>query len=560
MALRFQEIESSAPNLDDVVSQYNALETQFANAKTKAERISAIKTWNEIRCRLETWESLTELRFHQDTTDLQRQQERDRCDALRPKLIGLAVRFKCRLLESEHRAELEAEFGPQAFALWESEVTTFAPAIEEDLVRVSKLDAEYIELLASAEFEFQGETTNLSGIVKHLENPDREIRHEAERLRWGWYGANAEQLDRIFDQQVALRDGMAKKLGFADYVELGYRKMCRIDYNQDDVERFRAEIRQHVVPLTVELRKQQAKSLGLEELMFWDAALHDSAGNPRPRGDHDWMLARAREMFDAMGPDLGDFFRTMIASDLLDLKTRKGKAGGGFCTSFPQAGLPYIYANFNGSKGDVEVFTHEAGHAFQNYVSSSQPLLDYHWPTYESCEIHSMGLEFLTWPHMEKFFGDDAERFRRQHLLGAILFLPYGAAVDHFQHLVYAQPEASPQERHAMWQEMERLYLPWRNYGDLTRPAEGGFWQSQRHIYLDPFYYIDYALAQTCALQFWDKAEQDADAALTAYIRLCRLGGSAPFQTLAKSAGLVSPFEAGCLKDVVQRAGQWLGA
>jgi M3 family oligoendopeptidase len=267
------------------------------------------------------------------------------------------------------------------------------------------------------------------------------------------------------------------------------------------------------------------------------------------------MLAEAQKMYDALGYGLDDFFRLMVDGNLMDLKTREGKAGGGFCTSFPTHGVPYVYANFNGTKGDVEVLTHEIGHAFQNYMSREQRLIDYLWPTYESCEIHSMGLEFLTLPWTDKFFGKEGgERFRRLHLELALLFLPYGVAIDHFQHLVYAKPNASPAERNAMWQEMERTYLPWRNYGDLPHVADGGFWQFQRHIYLNPFYYIDYTLAQTCALQYWVWSEKNFQEAMQSYVALCRRGGEAPFQELARGAGLISPFDEGCLRDVVAKA------
>jgi M3 family oligoendopeptidase len=244
----------------------------------------------------------------------------------------------------------------------------------------------------------------------------------------------------------------------------------------------------------------------------------------------------------------------MHEGSFLDLKNRDGKAGGGFCTSFPSHGMPFIYANFNGTKGDVEVFTHEVGHAFQCYQSRAKPLFEYLWPTFESCEIHSMSLEYLTWPHMEKFFGDGAERFRRIHLMQGMLFLPYGVAVDHFQHLVYASPGATPAERYKMWQEVERLYLPSVNYGDLPHAGEGGRWQYKRHIYLSPFYYIDYTLALTCALQFWLRSRQDPSGTMKAYVALCGRGGEAPFRELARSAGLKSPFEPGCLKDVVAQA------
>ena len=266
------------------------------------------------------------------------------------------------------------------------------------------------------------------------------------------------------------------------------------------------------------------------------------------------MRAEARGMFDAMHPEIGAFFRLMVDARLLDLENREGKAGGGFCTSFPTVGLPFIFANFNGSKHDAEVFTHEMGHALQGYLSRDKAVADYLWPTLESCEIHSMGLEFLAWPHMERFFGEDAQRFRRVHLAQALLFIPYGVAVDHYQHLVYAEPDATPARRHEMWLEMERMYMPGRDYGDLPFVGKGGFWQKQRHIYNSPFYYIDYTLAQTCALQLWVRSRKDPEGTLRDYLALCRRGGEAPFQALARSAGIRSPLEPGCLREVAALA------
>ena len=490
-----------------------------------------------------------------DTANADYKRAREERDEMTPRITELDVAMKQALLSHPLRAEVEPMVGQQAFALWEVDVLAFDPAIKDELVRESKLEGEYVELLASAEFEFLGETLNISTIAKHRQSADRQIRHDAAALLWAWFGDNGEQLDRIFDDLVGLRTTMARKLGFKDYVEMGYKRMNRIDYDRADVERFRGAVRDHVVPLAIELCAEQKERLGVDKLMSWDQPVMDPTGNPAPKGDHDWMVARAQEMFDDMGGGLGDFYRRMNGGGFLDLKSRKGKAGGGFCTSFPTEGMPFIFANFNGTKDDVEVFTHEMGHAFQCYQSREHTPMDILWPTMESCEIHSMSLEFLTWPHMDKFFGEeDGERFRRVHLTEGLLFLPYGVAVDHFQHEVYSNPEATPTERHAMWQEMERTYLPWGDWGDLSYPAMGGRWQLQRHIYRVPFYYIDYTLAQTCAMQFWARAESDRAGAMEAYVALCKRGGEAPFQDLARSAGLISPFDEGCLADVVDKA------
>jgi M3 family oligoendopeptidase len=560
MPLTIDDIAAPRPAYEELATRYRGWETQLSAAGSAEAQFAVVKMWDAARREIDTWSALTHLRFNQDTRNADFEREREYCDELTPKLTDLDVRIKKRLLSSRFRPELEKLLGAQAFALWEADVLAFDPAIEPQLVQENKLQAEYESLTAKASVEFRGQRYNLSEIVKFRENPDRQTRYEAEKTRWQWFADNRAELDRIFDEQVRLRHAMACKLGYENYIGLGYKRMKRTDYTQSDVENFRAEVRQVVVPLAVELRQQQAKTLGVEKLMFWDDALHDPRGNPAPHGDHDWMVERAKEMFDAMGDGLGEFFRLMVNARLTDLKNREGKSPGGFCTSFPSVGLPFIFANFNGTKGDVEVFTHEMGHAFQAYCSREMPLADYLWPTYESCEIHSMGLEFLTWPHMEKFFGSDAERFRQLHLKQALLFIPYGVAVDHFQHLIYDEPEATAVERHAMWQEMEQTYLPWRDYGDLPHVNQGGFWQSQRHIYLNPFYYIDYTLAQTCALQFWARSQKDPAGTLLDYVALCRRGGEAPFQQLAKSAGLVSPFLPGCLREVVRQARQIMAA
>ena len=556
--VHFSEIQAPAPDMDAIQNRYDTWRTRLS--QQPADTIECVREWDQLRRSLSTWQALVELRFNQDTKNEQYQAARKHCDELRPKLTELEVVMKRQLLEEEHRQQVEQEYGAHVLALWEVDILTYDPAIAGDLIRESELEASYNERLANAKISFRGSDYNLSEITKFLEDLDRPTRHDADAVRWQWFSEHREELDDIFDQLVKLRHDMAKKLGFNNYIELGYRRMSRVDYGREDVERYRDAVQTEVVPLAQQLLENQADRLGLsaDELRHWDEPLYDRKGNPRPEQDYEKLLVMAQQMFDDMGYGLDDFFALMRTSDLMDLQIRAGKANGGFCTSFDDYGLPYIFANFNGTKGDVEVFTHEIGHAFQAYMSRKQPLLDYLWPTYESCEIHSMGLEFLTYPYMERFFGGDAKRFRTIHLTQSLLFLPYGVAVDHFQHRVYAEPDATPEERFQFWQEMEARYLPWRNYGDIKHASAGGRWQLQRHIYLSPFYYIDYTLAQACALQFWVRANQDRKAAMSDFVALCQRGGAAAFQQLAKSAGLTSPFEPGCLSEVVAQAKQSL--
>jgi len=550
----FQAYTLPAPVYNNVAASYEQITIALEGAATDAEAIAAVEQWERLRRELGTWTTLVYIRFHQDTRNERYIKDRKYCDELEPKLTNLAVGMKRRLMESPRRAAIENRFGKHAFDLWKCDIAAFDPAIEKDLVEQAGLVAEFKALLASSKFEFQGESLTLSELMKFNEHPDRPVRHAAARLRWNWFGENQEQLDANYDKLVRLRQTMAEKLGFENFIGAGYQRMQRIDYGQADVERFRDEVRRCVVPLANELRRQQAAELGVEPLMAWDEALYDPAGNPKPQGDYDWMVERGSEMFAELGGGMDTLYEQMRSRHLMDLKSREGKAGGGFCDVLPEFGLPFIFANFDGTMYDMLVFTHEMGHAFQMYASLSLPLSDYVIGTMDSSEVHSTGLEFLSWPQMRLFFGGEARRACRTHLKQKVHLLPYIAAVDHFQHLAYANPHCSPDDRAAMWQEMERKYLPTLQWGNLSHPASGRRWQAQQHLFSVPFYYIDYALAQTCAMQLWVRAAEDRAGALDAYVRLCQRGGEAPFGELMKSAGLASPFEDGCLEEVVQHA------
>ena len=547
----FSDLAFPQPTRESLAGDYAAIGALLEAGDLAA----ALAAWDRQRRDYDSWASLVHLRFSQDTTSGDAKAAREYADALSPVATAHETALKRRLLDLPDRAALNAAAGGFALRLWEMDITTFEPAIAGDLEEESRLGARYTEILASAKLGIGGTVVNLAGLAPFAEDPDRAVRHQAEALRWGFFAAHGAELDAIYGDLVRLRHGMARKLGFENYIPLGYRRMRRTDYDAADVARYRDEVATHVVPLVARLLEKRRRDQGWDVLRYWDEALVDPQGNPGPIGDHDTLCAQARTMFDRMDPRLGAFWRFMEDGGFTDLKNRPGKAGGGFCTSFPSLGAPFIFANFNGTHHDIGVFTHEMGHAFQNWESRAQPGIDYLWPTMEAAEIHSMSLEFLTHPHMGLLVGEAAaERFRRMHLETSLAFLPYGVCVDHFQHEVYARPEATPAERHAIWRKLERRYMPWTDYSDLTYPAMGGRWQAKPHIYRSPFYYIDYTLALCCALQFWVRSRQDPAAALADYVALCGRGGSAPFTGLVASAGLASPFASGALETVVREA------
>jgi M3 family oligoendopeptidase len=538
----------------DVARRYAELDARFEAAESPRARRAAFDSWDGLRREWKSWANVTRLRFTQDT-------RRDECRAAQveleqrtPAITAFDSNVKQRLLEPEARRPLEDEIGPQAFALWQADVASFDPSLSASLVREAALSREYTEALARANVRFAGADRTLAELGPFRQSNEREVRHGAERARWQIFAERREQLDAIFDELVHLRDGMARRLGDDGYLALGYRRMHRIDYGPDQVARYRDEVVRTVVPLAHDLVRRLGREAGLERVHFWDESTLATPGRVAPRGDRSWVVARAVDALGAMDPALGEFARELVGRNLFDVESRPGKAFGAYCTTVPSQGVPFVFANFDGTRGDVKTLMHELGHAFQAWRSREKPVLDYLFPTLESAEIHSMALEYLSWPEMGRFFGQDADAYRREHLTDALLFLPYGVAVDHFQHLVYTNPSASPEDRNEMWREVERRYLPWRDYGDLEHPLRGGVWQEKRHIFTFPFYYIDYTLALCCALQLWVRAQRDRRGTLDAYVALCGRGGEAPFGELVRGAGLVSPFEAGALEDVVRAA------
>ncbi|MCX6140044.1 MAG: M3 family oligoendopeptidase [Candidatus Kapabacteria bacterium] len=555
----FHEIPYKRPDISGLTSTYATLSQRLESSQSADEAIAVVRDWNSERISVGTMGSLAEVHFTQNVADVSAKAEKLFYDEHGPSIAELDNAFSLMLLSSPFRDAIALTFGELFLTRLKNASLTFEPSIKDLLVRESELCREYNELTASAHIEVDGVTYNLSTIGKLVIDLDRGLRQRSISAMYNFLTIHAEQLDKIYDDLVKLRHEKAQRLGFPTYTEFRYVEFGRVDYNAEDVERFRAQVREHVVPLVNKLRTAQTHRLGLEKLTIADEKLQFPDGNPVASGDHDWIVERAHRMYSELSGETKEFFQLMLDSDLLDLKSRDNKATGGYCTSFSTHGLPFIFANFNKTTHDIEVLTHEAGHAFQAYRSRNHIVPEYYWPTAEACEIHSMGMEFLTWPWMNLFFEDQTDKFRFYHLQGALLFLPYGCAVDHFQHWIYANPDATPQARNAQWREMEKTYMPWRDTSGYPAVEEGRTWQFQRHIYESPFYYIDYALAQTCALQYWKWAEHDRPAAFSSYLKICDVGGSQAFLDIVKTGGLTSPFATGCLKDIVDYAYTWLG-
>lgn len=558
--MKFSEFTYERPDVAKLKNEFEEAVQIFREASSADEQNEAMKTVVSLRNSFESKARLAKIRHTIDTEDTFYKEEQAFMDENLPVYQGMVTAFHEALVQSPFKDELEKKWGSQLFRLAELKVKTYSEDVLEDLKQENKLSSEYVKVMASAKIEFDGKELNLAQLSPYVQSPDRETRKAASAAGNAFLSSNQDKFDTIYDELVKLRTRIAKKLGYNKFTELAYDRMGRTDYNAADVEVFREQVKEIIVPLCTKLKKRQQKRIGLDEFKFYDESFSFTTGNPKPQGDAGWIVDQAKQVFSGLSQETGAFFNYMAEDELMDLESKKGKAPGGYCTYLQDYTAPFIFTNFNGSDNDVRVLLHEIGHAFQMYTSRGYEVPEYQFPTLEACEIHSMSMEFLTYPWMDKLFGEDTEKYLYSHLTGAVEFIPYGAAVDEFQHFVYDNPDVTPAERRAKWRELEKAYLPHRDYDGLEYLENGGFWHRQGHIFRSPFYYIDYTLAQICSLQFWKRSVENRESAWEDYFALCQKGGSLPFTRLVGEAGLISPFEKGCIASVVGEVEKFLAA
>lgn len=555
--MKFSELPYKRPDMDQIKQDFSTKIDQIKGAKDGQAVIALIKEVNEMRGFFDTMSSLSNVRYASDTKNQEYQEERQFFDENQPEYTQLIYEFYSAVLESGFVDAVQEEFGNHYINLLKLKTKVFSYDIIPYLREENKLRTEYVKMMAGIEVEYMGDSYNLSAMAPFMQNANRQMRKEASECYYEALHKYGDQMDEIYDKQVKVRTKCAQALGYDNFLQMGYDRLLRYDYGPKEVAYFRDRIEKLVVPIIEGFKEDQAERIGVKRLMHYDEAFKFADGNPFPKGDPEYILEKGRDMYKDLSPETHEFFESLVKGEMMDLENRSGKQGGGFCTYFPEFKTPFIFSNFNGTAHDIEVLTHEAGHAFQVYSSRNQPVNEYWWPTLESAEIHSMSMEFFTWPYMRPFFGDNIHKYRLDHLISRLSFLPYGCAIDEFQEQVYTNPDDSPEERRERWKAIEKRFLPWRMNDKTPFLEEGRFWQRQGHLYRTPFYYIDYALAQVCALQFWKDSNSDFREAWSRYVHLCSLGGSKSFLHLLREVELSSPFKDATIIDVVSEVTSW---
>ena len=549
---KFSELKYKKINIEKIQKEYEELTSNFKNASSFEDQDKALSKICKYNDDLGTNLTIAEVRYTMDTLNKENQKNQEVIDEVSPIISMLNNNFNKELVSAKYRKELEDKWGSYLFKMAENSLECFDEKIIPELQELNRLSSEYTKTIASAKIEYKGEVCNLSKLNKYAQSKDRLERKDAALLSAKFFEDNNQKIGEIYDKMVKVRTKMAKKLGYENFVELGYKSLGRTDYDSKMVKSYRDQIYRDLVPFTNKLFKEGAKRIGVKDPQYYDYNIMFLSGNAVPNGNKDFMVNQAQKMYHELSKETDVFFKFMCDYELLDLETRPGKAPGGYMTYLPKYKAPFIFSNFNGTSADVDVLTHEFGHAFQGYMSRNIKCPEYRSPTLEACEIHSMSMEFITYPWMSLFFGEDEEKYRYTHLVDAIEFIPYGVSIDEFQHWVYENPDVTHEERCAKWREIEKKYLPHRKFDEAPILEKGGWWMKQSHVFNSPFYYIDYTLAQVVAFQFFIENERNHDRAWKKYVKLCKLGGQYPFTQLLEKAKLNNPFIDGSIKKIIK--------
>ena len=551
--MKFSEMPYKRIDMDEVKKTYRDIIDRTKAAGSGEEQFEIHREYYKFMDDIRTSMELAMIRHDIDTTDEFYEKESDFYDEVTPIINQYENEYGQVLYDSPFREYLESKIGKVTFKNIEIANKAFDEKIIPLMQEENALSSRYSKLIATAKIPFEGEIYNLSLMKKFQTSPDREVRRKAWKAVSDYFLSVTDEIDEIYDKMVKNRTEQARQLGYENYVELGYYRMNRNCYDKKMVENFRKQVKEYFVPFANKLHEQRRERIGVDKLSYIDTDVYFTNGNPAPTGTPEEILAAGQKMYGELSPQTKEFFDFMMENELFDVLGRKTKRQGGYMTYIPNFKSPFIFANFNGTSGDVDVITHECGHAFQGYIVRNEEIREFADITMETAEIHSMSMEYFTYNWMDLFFGDRKDDYLKMHLEDSSAFVPYGCMVDEFQHIVYENPDLTPAERKAAWAGLEKVYRPHMDYEEDPFFGKGGFWQRQPHIFGSPFYYIDYCLASVCAMQFKVMMDEDFGKAWENYYKLCKLSARDFFTNVITEAGLKSPFEDGCIKNLVDK-------
>ena len=558
--MKFSEMTYTRPDIEALLAQCKEFAARAAAAPDSQSLTALYFEQSRAFADYTTASQLVNIHYTCDTRDAYWKAEQDFFDDNGPAVSNAQVEIFRSFLANPHVDALAETIGSTCVAGMKNAVLGMDDRTVELQKEFNGLVSQYQQIYGGAMVELDGKQLTIPQLGPYKESLDPKVRRAAFEAEAGYFDAHRDQLDQLYSKIVKNLNQQATVLGYKDYSELSYVRMNRIGYGAEEIRSFRDQVAADVVPLLQQVMKMRSARTGIAHPTFADLPVMFKDGNPAPIPGYEARMAAARTMYHELSPETAEFIDFMQDNELFDVESRPGKMSGGYMTSLPSYKAPFIFANWNNTSGDVDVLTHECGHAFEGYLAERDPAVpaDLECPAMESAEIHSMAMEFLTAPWHHLLFGKDTDKYSLLHAEDSFVFLAYGCEVDEFQQIMYQNPDLTPDERNAQWLKLEKKYRPWIDFDNLPFYGRGAGWQRQLHIYECPFYYIDYCLSSMAALQFYLLSLTDHKDAWQRYLRRVRRAGLASYTELLQTAGLQVPFAPGSVKGIAQQMTRWL--
>ena len=550
---KLSELKFPKPDLRVVEDINEDVIRRIEEARDGDDVLEVIFEHNELLRKTNDLLEVSLIRQSQDTTSEKYEEERRWVYEHRPLFDKAAVKFNEALYNSPYRDYIREKLGPMYFIKMDIEKKNYCEANIPLTQRQAEIEDEYQKLMATCQVEIDGDTRSFLGLQRLWAHEDREVRKAAFKAFSDFMRDNEAKLEELFDELIKIRTQIGKNLGYDNFLPVAYLERGRISYNQEDVANFRKQVQEEIVPLCVKLFEKQKERLGIDELMAYDEAIVFPDGNAKPAGDPEYLMKQIIEMFHEMSPETSEFIDFMVEHELMDCEVRQGKAAREYSTMLMSRKAPFVFTFFDGTAKSVKNFLGAMGHAFASYRSSrKQPIREYYSSSADIMEIHVMSMTLFTNRFADRLFGEDAKKYEYYNLHDLMTFIPFGVAVDEFQHICYEHPELTPAERNAEWRKLEEKYMPWRKYDEEDEfMARGGFWYHKHHIFLYPLYYIEYPFATVNAMEMYQKYLEHPGTAWREYLTLADLGGSKQYLETLELANITPVFKDGAVAESI---------
>lgn len=544
---KINEIEFNKQEFEEM---FNEMKTQIdiLNRDESLDLVfEAIDKINEIRDHYLTLYWISYVFYIKDITNEKYLNSEKLMGEIEPIMDNLKLKYFKALNNSKYREELIKMLGSRTLEIAANESKLLNDDIEDLITKEKSLCLKMLKLVVGTKTDFQGHDVTLSNLKPYYQNADESIRKAAYNASYCQGLAIEEEGNNILDELVLVRTELAHKLGFNNYFEVDLIRMNRLGYDLNDMKVLVSQVKNYLVPLHKKLKEVQAQRLG-HELRYYDKTYLFPDGNPKIKGNLDFIVKTTSEIINEMNNESGELFDFLFKEGLIDIKKSDHQAVGGITTYLPDYKVPLFVSPCKNIYTDIATIHHEFGHSQQLYYSRNLKYNENRWPTFDICEIHSMSMEFLMFPHAEKYFGNDILKYQLGFWNEKLDYIIRVTMAYEFAEFTYSNPKATNKMRNQKWLELCKAYDRFIEGHEYLEKGIG--WQSFGSGWDRPFYNIDYTIDIVCALSFYKKVKENPTQAWEDYISLCKLGGSKSLPELIKIANLDNPFKEGSMKEL----------